>query len=133
MPLSDASLDESRQLFELNVWSVLAVTRAFLPILLKANHGAMIVNNTSISSVVPNPMGGIYNMSKAATAMMTDTLRLELAPFGIKIIALKTGTVKSKFYENDPGGLRLRCPRRRSTCRQRRRRRTVCVAVRLPQ
>jgi 1-acylglycerone phosphate reductase len=62
----------------------------------------MIVNNTSISSIVPNPMGGIYNMSKAATAMMTDTLRLELAPFGIKVIALKTGTVKSKFYENQP-------------------------------
>ena len=58
MPLSDASLNESRQFFELNVCSVLAVARAFLPILLKANHGAMIVNNTSISSVVPNPMGG---------------------------------------------------------------------------
>jgi 1-acylglycerone phosphate reductase len=38
MPLSDASLDESRQLFELNVWSVLAVTQAFLTILLKMNH-----------------------------------------------------------------------------------------------
>jgi 1-acylglycerone phosphate reductase len=73
MPPSDASLGESRQLFELNVWSVLAVIQAFLPILLKANHGAMIINNTSISSDVPNPMGGIYNMSKAATAMMTDT------------------------------------------------------------
>jgi NAD(P)-dependent dehydrogenase (short-subunit alcohol dehydrogenase family) len=44
-------------------------------------------------------------MSKAATAVMTDTLRLEIAPFGIKIIALKTGTVKSKFYESrTPGG-----------------------------
>ena len=43
-------------------------------------------------------------MSKAATAMMTDTLRLELAPFGIKVIALKTGTVKSKFYKNQTRG-----------------------------
>ena len=63
-------------------------------------------------------------MSEAATAMMTDTLRLELAPFGIKVIALKTGTVKSKLYENPPPGggeLRLRCPQRRSICQQKRR------------
>lgn len=109
------------------------MTRAFLPMLLKANHGAMIVNNTSISSVVPNLMGGIYNMSKAATTMMTDTLGLELALFGIIVIALKTGTVKSKFYGNQtPGGggeLRLCCPWHRSICQQRQWR-TIYVAVR---
>ena len=42
-------------------------------------------------------------MSKAATVMMTDSLRLELAPFNIKIIELKTGAVKSKFYNQDGG------------------------------
>jgi 1-acylglycerone phosphate reductase len=45
-------------------------------------------------------MAGIYNISKAATAMLTDTLRLELAPFGIKVVDLKTGAVKSNFFDN---------------------------------
>ena len=111
MPLSDASLDESRRLFELNVWSVLAVTQAFLPLLLTSKYGGMLVNNTSIVSVLPNPMAGIYNMSKAATAMMTDTLRLELAPFGIKVIDLKTGAVKSNFFDNQPGGTQASLPK----------------------
>lgn len=55
-------------------------------------------------------MAGIYNMSKAATAMMTDTLRLELAPFSIKVIDLKTGAVKSRFFDNQPGGTQASLP-----------------------
>src|SRR5262245_40274543 len=51
MPLVDASLDDARKLFDLNVWAVLAVTQAFLPFLLKSDHGGMIVNNTSMLSV----------------------------------------------------------------------------------
>jgi 1-acylglycerone phosphate reductase len=57
-----------------------AVTQTFLPLLRKAKCGGMIINNASISSVTPSPMEGIYMMSNAATAMVTDSLRLELAP-----------------------------------------------------
>ena len=100
MPLADASIAEGQKLFDLNVWAVLAVTQAFLPLLLKSRRGALVANQTSISSVCPNPMAGVYNMSKAAAAMLTDTLRLELAPFNIKVVDLKTGAVKSNFFEN---------------------------------
>ena len=99
MPLADASITEAKKLFDLNVWSVLAVTQAFLPLIQKSDSGT-IVNNTSVVSELPNPFGGIYNSSKAATAMLTDTLRLELKPFGIKVIELKTGAVTSKFFQN---------------------------------
>jgi len=64
----------------------------------------MMVNNNSISSVVPNPMAGIYDMLQAAVAMMSDHLRLPLASFNINVIELKTGTVKSKFYDTEAGG-----------------------------
>lgn len=70
----------------------------------------ILVNNTSISPVAPNSMAGIYNMSKAATAMMTDNLRLELVPFDIKVIDLKTGAVKSKSYDNQPRGAQVSLP-----------------------
>lgn len=100
MPLVDVSLERARQVFELNVFSVLAMTQAFMPLLLKSEHGAMVVNNTSISSVVTVPMTGVYNASKAAAAMITDNLRLELAPFKIRVVDLKTGAVRSGFYDN---------------------------------
>jgi 1-acylglycerone phosphate reductase len=100
MPLSDTDIAEARKCFDLNVWAPLAVTQAFLPLLLESSHGAMIVNNTSIASVMPMPMQGIYNSSKAAAAMLTDNLRIELAPFNVKVVDLKTGAVHSNFFEN---------------------------------
>ena len=60
----------------------------------------MIVNHSSVASVVNIPFQGIYNSSKAATAMMTDTMRLELQPLGIKVVDLKTGSVTSGFFPN---------------------------------
>lgn len=104
MPLADVSIPEARRLFDLNVWSMLAVTQAFLPLLLQSQQGGMVVNNTSVASVVNQPMGGIYNASKAAAASLTENLRLELGPFNIKVVDLKTGSVKSNFYANQSGG-----------------------------
>ena len=100
MPLVDVDTRQARELFDLNVWSVLEVTQAFLPLLLKAAPGSMIVNQSSLASVLPVPMTGIYNTSKAALSMLTDTLRLEMVPFGIKVVDLKTGNVKTPFYTN---------------------------------
>jgi 1-acylglycerone phosphate reductase len=111
MPLADVSIPEARRLFDLNVWSMLAVTQAFLPLLLKSHQGGMIVNNTSIVSVLPSPMAGIYNASKAAAAMLTDNLRLELGPFNIKVIDLKTGVVRTNFFSNQTGGADANLPK----------------------
>lgn len=102
MPLTDADITEAKKCYDLNVWALLAVTQAFMPLLLESRRGAMIINNTSIASVAPLPMQGIYNSSKAAAAMLTDNLRLELAPFNIKVIDLRTGGVRSNFFQNLP-------------------------------
>lgn len=100
MPLSDASISSSKELFDTNVWGLLATTQAFLPLLLQSKKGALIANNTSIDSVTPAPFQGIYNSSKAAAAMISNNLRLELSSFGIRVIELKTGGVKTNFFVN---------------------------------
>lgn len=100
MPLSDASTSKSKDLFDVNVWALLSTTQSFLPLLLQSKKGAMVVNNTSIDSVVPAPFQGVYNASKAAAAMISANFRLELSPFGIKVIDLKTGGVKTNFFAN---------------------------------
>lgn len=101
MPFSDMSVPQAKQLFDLNVWSYLEVTQAFLPLLLQSK--GMVVNQTSIAAVCTVPFQSTYNASKAAMAMFSDHQRLELAPFGIKVVDLKTGAVASNFFRNVAG------------------------------
>lgn len=98
MPFSDTSVPQAKKLFDLNVWSYLEVTQAFLPLLLQSK--GMVVNQTSIAAVCTVPFQSTYNASKAAMAMFSDHQRLELAPFGIKVVDLKTGAVASNFFRN---------------------------------
>ncbi|KAJ5704181.1 hypothetical protein N7493_011319 [Penicillium malachiteum] len=99
MPIADISITEAKKTFDLNVWSYIAATQAFIP-LLRKSHEAMIVNQTSLSSVVAIPFQSVYNASKAAMAMFSDTLRLELEPFNIKVVDLRTGNVSSNLNAN---------------------------------
>jgi 1-acylglycerone phosphate reductase len=75
MPISDLSLPEAKKIFDVNVWSQLAVTQAFLPLLLTSK--GMIVNQTSVVSATAVPFQSAYGASKAAIAMFSDTMRLE--------------------------------------------------------
>lgn len=98
MAISDLDISQARNLFELNVWAPIAVTQAFLPLLLKSK--GMVVNNTSVSSTMGLPFQSTYSASKAAIAMFSDGLRLEMQPFGVTVIDLKTAAVQSNFFEN---------------------------------
>ena len=109
MPVADLSLDSAKKLFDLNVWAQIAVAQAFLPLLLKSAISpassqpfqAMIVNHTSVGSVTAFPFQAVYNASKAALAMLSATMRLELAPFGIRVVDLKTAGVRTNIISNN--------------------------------
>ena len=77
----DVSLDDARATFETNFFSVIRVVKAFTP-LLRRSGDARIINLGSLSSQVALPTMSIYACSKAALALLGDTLRLELSPFG---------------------------------------------------
>ena len=104
MPLMDVNISRARRLYDLNVFSLISVTRAFLPLLLKSPCGSIIVNNTSVVAIPAGslPLQVAYNSSKAAAANISDGMRIELRPFGIRVINLMTGAVKSSFFENGP-------------------------------
>ncbi|EXJ58146.1 hypothetical protein A1O7_05570 [Cladophialophora yegresii CBS 114405] len=108
MPVADISVPEAKALFDLNVWSYIAVTQAFLPLLLHAardgSSPSLILNNTSISSIEPTPHNSAYHASKVAAAMFSTHMRIELQPFNIHVIDLKTGCVHSKFHANHQDG-----------------------------
>jgi 1-acylglycerone phosphate reductase len=98
MPISDLSIAEAKKLFDLNVWSYISVTQAFLPLLLESK--GMVVNQTSVAGLVGLPFQAAYGASKAAMGSFSESLRLELQPFGITVVDLKTGGVKSRFFAN---------------------------------
>lgn len=106
MPVTDIDITKAKEVFDLNVWSLVSITQAFLPLLLKSSD-AKIVNNLSIAAYLGLPVQSTYNASKAAAQQITESTRLELAPFGIKVIALITGSVNTNFFGNLPSDNKL--------------------------
>ncbi|KAH7167922.1 hypothetical protein DER46DRAFT_683123 [Fusarium sp. MPI-SDFR-AT-0072] len=103
MPLMDTDMGALRQLFELNIYSIVTISRAFLPLLLASKQKkTLIANNTSGMGMLGcgMPFQGGYSASKAAAASLTESLRMELAPFGIQVINIVTARVKSTFFQN---------------------------------
>lgn len=108
MPFADSPLEDVRRLMDVNVLSVWALTQAFLPLLLEAtsskDHGqATVVGIGSVNTVFCPPFLSAYNASKAALEALLRTLRRELAPLGVRVVLLKTGSVGSRLFEHAPG------------------------------
>lgn len=122
-PALDTSIDEAKRLFDVNLWGVLTVTQAFMPLLLAAKNGSTLVNVRSISGFLYAPWmskalysghrnktnkelpadmfaPGVYNASKAALMSWSETLRLEVQPFNILVISLVTGAVATNVMSH---------------------------------
>ncbi|STX50897.1 oxidoreductase with NAD(P)-binding Rossmann-fold domain [Legionella busanensis] len=97
--LEDISREALRLQFETNVFGLLDITRLAIPIMRKQGYGR-IINISSILGLVSMRFRGAYNASKYAVEGLSDTLRLELAPSGIKVITIEPGPIKSKFRDN---------------------------------
>lgn len=80
-------------------FSPLALIKALLPHM-KSRGTGRIINIVSSAGRVPIPTVGVYGGSKSALAVMSNTMRLELAPAGIDIINIYPGTINSSFEEN---------------------------------
>lgn len=98
-PLEFLPLDELRHQLEVNVTGQLAVTQALLPALRRAR--GRIVNIGSISGRSALPFLGAYAMSKFALEALTDSLRLELAPWGIHVAIVEPGSIRTPIWTRD--------------------------------
>ncbi|CAK1361737.1 NADPH-dependent 1-acyldihydroxyacetone phosphate reductase [Cercospora beticola] len=94
-----------RQMFESNVFGVMEMISTFTPLLLAAKAGSSlpptIVNTASIVAVLPYMFASAYAASKAAIAAYSNTLRLEVAPLGIKVVTLYMGVVSTNLFSAD--------------------------------
>jgi NADP-dependent 3-hydroxy acid dehydrogenase YdfG len=103
-PVAELDLAELTTQFETNVIGVVAVVRAVVPGMVARKTGR-IVNIGSVSGVTATPFGGAYCGTKAAVHLISDALRMELAPFGIRVITVQPGAVESRFAEHALRGI----------------------------
>lgn len=100
-PVEYMTHDDLQEIFDINVFGQIDVSRAFLPLLRKAR--GRIVNITSIGAHIAIPFGSLINASKSAFGILNDTLRLELYPFGIHVAAVEPGAIKTPAVDKTLG------------------------------
>jgi NAD(P)-dependent dehydrogenase (short-subunit alcohol dehydrogenase family) len=102
-PVEYATSEDLHEIFEINVFGQIAVTQEFLPLIRKAR--GRIVNITSVGAHIAIPFGGLLNASKGAFSLLSDTLRLELHPFGIHVSDVSPGAIKTPAVEKTLGNI----------------------------
>jgi NAD(P)-dependent dehydrogenase (short-subunit alcohol dehydrogenase family) len=105
-PLIDLSMHDLRLQFETNVIGLAALTKAVVPCMM-AKRSGLIVNISSVSGVCATPFAGAYCATKAAVALLSDSLRMELVPFGIDVVTVQPGAIKSSLGDNAEKGIKL--------------------------
>jgi NAD(P)-dependent dehydrogenase (short-subunit alcohol dehydrogenase family) len=103
-PLAEVPLAQVRRLFDTNVTGLLAVTQAVFPHM-AAQRSGRIVNIGSVVGLLPTPFAGPYCSTKAAVHMLSDVLRMEVAPFGLDVVLVQPGGVQSSISDNAAVGL----------------------------
>ena len=106
----DLTRDDLRRQYETNVIAPAVVTAQAVPLLRAAvakSGSAVVANVGSIVGLFTTPFAAAYCSSKAAIHSLTDALRMELAPFGISVVSIQPGGVRSSFGQHAEAAIRL--------------------------
>jgi NAD(P)-dependent dehydrogenase (short-subunit alcohol dehydrogenase family) len=95
-PLEELSLQEIKEQFETNVFGVVRVIKEVLPTMRKQRHG-IIVNISSVAGRIGFPLTSAYVSSKFALEGLSESMAYELEQFGIKVILIEPGVIKTNF------------------------------------
>ena len=93
-PIAEMPLEKVEEILATNLMGPLAMTQAVVPHMAARGRGC-IVNVASIVGSVPTPFGGAYSTSKAALRTLSEVLRMEVEPFGIDVVVVEPGSIRS--------------------------------------
>jgi len=97
-PVEMAPVDLIRKNYETNVFSLIALTQLVLPGMRERGSGC-IVNIGSVAGKIARPLSSIYDSTKHALEALTDGLRGELKPFGVRVTLIRPGFIVTEFVE----------------------------------
>jgi short-subunit dehydrogenase len=95
-PIELVPIDAIRQNFETNLFSLIALTQLVIPVMRRQASGR-IVNISSVAGRIARPLSSVYDATKHALEAISDGLRGELAPFGIKVVIIEPGFIVTEF------------------------------------
>ena len=95
-PIETVPIEAIRQNFETNLFSLIALTQLIIPIMRNQQSGR-IVNISSVAGRIARPLSSVYDATKHALEAVSDGMRGELAPFGIKVIVIEPGFIITEF------------------------------------
>ena len=97
--VEDLSLNEFKSQFETNFFGVIRVTKEVIPIMRKQGNGN-IINVSSVGGIIGLPLNSAYISSKFALEGWSESMRYELEQFGVDVLLIEPGVVKTNFFEN---------------------------------
>jgi NAD(P)-dependent dehydrogenase (short-subunit alcohol dehydrogenase family) len=103
--VEDVGLDEARAQFDVNVFGAATLIRLVLP-QMRARGSGTIVNISSMGGRLYTPFGAWYHASKHALEALSDCLRMELAPFGVDVVIIEPGAIRTDWGTIAAGRLR---------------------------
>ena len=95
-PIEESDLERVRTMFETNVFGLARLTQLVLPAMRRSRSGR-IVNIGSMGGRIAFPVGGFYHATKYAVEAISDSLRVEVKPFGIEVILVEPGLIRTSF------------------------------------
>jgi len=96
--LEDVPPEEARRQFDVNIFGLARLIQLVLPTM-RAQHSGLIVNVSSIGGKFGQPFGSWYHASKFAVEGLSDSLRMELHPFGIDVVVIQPGATHSEWAD----------------------------------
>ena len=102
--VENITMEKARYQFDVNVFGLASLTQAAIPYMRKNKFGR-IVNISSMGGKMYTPLGAWYHATKHAIEGWSDCLRLEVKEFGIDVVLVEPGMIKTEFYDVVSGGL----------------------------
>ncbi|NMB95515.1 MAG: SDR family oxidoreductase [Clostridiaceae bacterium] len=97
--IEDTTYEEAFSQFDTNFFGVMRVCRNVIPFMRREGKG-LIINISSVAGVISIPFQSMYSASKFALEAMSEALRIELKPYGIKVVIIEPGDTNTGFTDN---------------------------------
>ncbi|MEU7800495.1 oxidoreductase [Micromonospora arborensis] len=103
--VEDVSIDLAREQFDVNVFAPARLVQLVLPYM-RGQRSGTLINVSSIGGEIALPLGAWYYASKHALEAFSDTLRMEVEPFGVNVVIIQPGIIKTEFEDQTAAQLR---------------------------